>query len=381
MSIKITAVRAYPLGCLLEEPFAYSQRWFQGRSGLLVRVSTDQGIEGWGEVFCHDGWPAVVTILEQVYGPLLIGQNPLARQAIWEQLYNWTRDYGQKGLTTAALSGIDIALWDILGKVAGLPISVLLGGSRDRIQGYATGLYQTARAQKDPSALAEEASLYVGQGFKAVKLKIGFGVAADLRNVRTVREAIGDEIRLMVDANHAYDAATAIQLGRRMEPYDIGWFEEPVVPEDIAGYCAVRSALDIPIAGGEAEFTRYGFRDLIARGGLDVAQPDICITGGISEFLKIAAICQAWHVRCLPHVWGTGIAMAAALHVLAALPDQPPSLNAQPLMLEMDRTENPVRDKILSTPIQLEDGFALVPQGPGLGVEVDPEALAYYSRK
>ncbi|MBN1401367.1 MAG: mandelate racemase/muconate lactonizing enzyme family protein [Anaerolineae bacterium] len=378
--MKITAIKAYPLGCQLEEPFGYSQRWFQGRSGLLVQVSTDEGIAGWGEVFCHDGWPAVVALLEQVYAPLILGRDPLAREAIWEQLYNWTRDYGQKGLTIAALSGVDIALWDILGKAAGLPVYRLLGGERERIQAYATGLYRTRRSMAAPSVLAEEASLYVAQGFRAVKLKVGFGVETDLRNVQTVRQAIGDDVRLMVDANHAYDAATAIALGRAIEGYDIGWFEEPVVPENVAGYCAVRRALDIPIAGGEAEFTRYGFRDLIAQGGLDIAQPDLCITGGISEGLRIAALCQAWHVRCLPHVWGTGIALATSLHFMAALPDQPSSLNPQPMMLEMDRTENPVRDQILATPIQIEEGHALVPQRPGLGVEVDPDALARYSR-
>ena len=379
--MKITGIKAYPLTCQLQEPFSYSQRWFQARSGLLVQVTTDEGLAGWGEVFCHDGWPAAVALLEQVYAPLVVGQDPLARAYVWEMLYNWTRDYGQKGLTTAALSGVDIALWDICGQAAGMPIWRLLGGWRQQVPAYATGLYQTERAMADPAALAEEAAGYAAQGFGAVKLKVGFGLERDLRNVRAVRMAIGEGVRLMVDANHAYDAATAIALGRAIEPYGIGWFEEPVVPEDIEGYCAVRAALSIPVAGGEAEFTRYGFRPLVARGALDIAQPDLCITGGISEGLRIAALCQAFHVRCMPHVWGTGIALATALHFIAALPDQPSSLNPQPIMLELDRTENPVRDEILTTPIQVQDGYAAVPQGPGLGVTVDPDALQRFARR
>ena len=374
--MKIKSVAAYPLRCALEQPFSYSQKWFKHRTALLVKVVTDEGLYGWGEVFCHDAWPALAALIERVYQPLILGQDPLSREVIWDKLYNWTRDYGQKGLTTAALSGIDIALWDILGKVAGLPVYQLLGGAfRDRVQAYATGMYLTEPAIDDPSVLADEALSYVEQGFKAVKMKVGFGLDRDTVYVHSVREAIGDSTGLMIDANHAYDAATAIALGRALEDCDIGWFEEPVVPEDIEGYCRVRRALDISIAGGEAEFSRYGFRELISRGAVDIVQPDICITGGLSETGKIAVLAQTWHVRCMPHVWGTGVALAAALHLIASLPDQPPSLNPLPKLLEMDRTENPIRENILVEPIQLVEGDALVPQGPGLGIEIDEAVL------
>ena len=248
--MKIRDIVSYPLRCKLREPFAYSQRWFTHRSALLVKVTSEEGVVGWGEVFCHDSWPAVAAILERVYKPLLVGQE-VAPGVIWDMLYNWTRDYGQKGLTTAALSGLDIALWDILGKVAGLPIYRLLGGPfRTRVRAYATGMYLTEPAVDDPGIIAREAAGYVAQGFGAVKVKVGFGLERDLAVVRGVREAIGQEAGLMVDANHAYDAATAIALGRMLEPYGIGWFEEPVVPEDLEGYCAVRRALNMPISGG-----------------------------------------------------------------------------------------------------------------------------------
>jgi D-galactarolactone cycloisomerase len=375
----IRQIVAYPLRAVLQEPFAYSQRWFGARSALLVEVVTEDGLTGWGEVFCHDGWPAVVALLEQVYQPLLIGEDALAREVIWEKLYNWTRDYGQKGLTTAALSGINIALWDIAGKVADQPIYRLLGGPfRTEVQAYATGLYLTEAAMDDPAALADEAMEYVDQGFKAVKMKVGFGIDQDVRAVQRVRRTIGDEIGLMVDANHAYDATSAISLGRRLEACDLGWFEEPVVPEDLEGYRLVRQALSIPIAGGEAEFTRYGFRELITRGCVDIAQPDLCITGGISETLRIAYMAQTWGVRCVPHVWGTGVALAAALHTLAALPHHPGSLNPLPPLLEYDRTENPLREELLVTPHVFHEGVMRVPDGPGLGVEIDRQKIERY---
>ena len=379
--MQITDVACYPLRCRLGRPFAYSQKWFRHRTALLVKVMTDEGVTGWGECFSHDAGPALAAMIEQVYKPLLLGKDALAREEIWEHLYNWTRDYGQKGSTVVAQSGIDIALWDILGKATGLPIYRLLGGPfRDRVEAYATGMYLTEEALDDPSVLAKEAASYVEQGFGAVKMKVGFGLQRDVRFVEAVRHAIGDRVGLMIDANHAYDSATAIALGRAVQPYNIAWFEEPVVPEDVEGYRAVRQALDIPIAGGEAEFTRHGFRRLICDGAVDILQPDLCVAGGISEGRKIAALASAWHRRCLPHVWGTGIALATALHFIAALPEQPPALNSASLLLELDRTENPLRDHLLATPIQMEGSFALVPQGPGLGVEVDEGELERYGQ-
>jgi D-galactarolactone cycloisomerase len=376
-SMKIQDICTYPLRSQLNQRFCYSQKWFTHRTALLVKVVTDDGVIGWGEVFCHDAPWAIASLIDRTYKPLLIGKNPLDIAVIWDFLYNWTKDYGQKGLTTAAISGIDIALWDIFGKVMQQPISQLLGGLfRAQVQGYATGMYGVD--DPDPAArIAEEAARYAEKGFLAMKMKVGFGLQEDLRRVRAVRETIGDQIQLMIDANHAYDASTAIRLGRALEAYDIAWFEEPVSPEDLDGYREVRRALSIPIAGGEAEFTRYGFRDLLAGGSVDIVQPDICLCGGISEGKKIADLARTWHVRCLPHVWGTNIGLAAALHFMGSLPDTPPSLNPMPMLVELDQTEHPLRNLTLE-PIPLVDGYVQVPQGPGLGVEVDEDLVAKY---
>ena len=199
---------------------------------------------------------------------------------LWREIYARLRDHGQKGVVIQGLSGIDIALWDIKGKHFGVPVHQLLGGAaRREVQAYATGLYR--RKWGDPlEYLAEEAAGYVAEGFEAVKLKVGFGVEEDAAVTRAVREAIGPEVALMVDANHAYDAVAAIRLGRMIEAHDIGWFEEPVPPEDLAGYRAVKAALSIPIAGGECEFTRFGFRDLLVSRAVDIVQPDTCAAGG-----------------------------------------------------------------------------------------------------
>jgi D-galactarolactone cycloisomerase len=286
----------------------------------------------------------------------------------------------QKGVVIEALSGIDIALWDIKGKHFGVPASQLLGGSlRDMVPAYATGLYR--RKSGNPiEYLAEEAAGYVAEGFKAVKLKVGFGIEEDVRVTRAVRQAVGPEVMLMVDANHAYDAVAAIRLGRMIEGYDIRWFEEPVPPEDLAGHLAVKAALSIPLAGGECEYTRFGFRDLLAARALDIIQPDTCAAGGLSECKKIADMAVAFGTRYNPHVWGTGIALAASLQLLAVLPAHTPSslAPAEP-MLEFDRTEHPIRQGVLTAPIEHDRGIVRIPQGPGLGIEVDRDALVRFA--
>ena len=289
------------------------------------------------------------------------------------------RDHGQKGLVIEGLSGIDIALWDIKGKHFNAPIHQLMGGPlRTTTRAYATGLYR--RKSGDPlTYLPEEAAGYVAEGFHAVKLKVGFGVAEDAAVVRAVREAIGPGIGLMVDANHAYDAVAAIQLGRLIERYDIGWFEEPVPPEDLAGYRAVKAALAIPIAGGECEFTRLGFRDVLTTGAMDIIQPDTCAAGGLSECKKIADMSVAFGVRYNPHVWGTGIGIAASLQLMAVLPTHTPtSLAPSEPVFEFDQTEHPIRQAILQTPIVHRAGVITIPTGPGLGIEIDRAALTRF---
>jgi D-galactarolactone cycloisomerase len=306
--MKIRSILTHVLEAVLSQPFAYARAWYASRTAMLVEIETDTGLVGWGECY---GPARITQAVVQAVAPSLIGQDPLRTEVIWQDIYARLRDHGQKGVVIQGLSGIDIALWDVKGRHFGVPVHVLLGGAlRSELRAYATGLYRREGGHP-PDYLAEEAAGYTAEGFQAVKLKVGFGIADDTAAARAVRAANGPDIAMMVDANHAYDAVAAIRLGRQIAPLDIAWFEEPVPPEDLTGYRAVKSALDIPVAGGECEFTRYGFRDLFVTGALDIAQPDICAAGGLSECRKIADMAACFGVRCNPHVWGTGIAIAA----------------------------------------------------------------------
>ena len=375
--MKITNVRTHVLEAALSQPFAYSRAWYDTRTASLVEIETDSGLTGWGE--CYGPARMTAAVVESV-APWLTGEDPLRSDVLWQSIYARLRDHGQKGVVIQGLSGIDIALWDIKGKHFGVPACALLGGARrTKVRAYATGLYR--RKSGDPlQYLAAEAAGYAAEGFAAVKLKVGFGVDEDAAVTRAVRAAIGPGVALMVDANHAFDAVAAIRLGRMIEPHDIGWFEEPVPPEDLSGYRAVKAALTIPIAGGECEFTRFGFRDLLVARAVDIVQPDTCAAGGLSECKKIADMAEAFGVRYNPHVWGTGIAIAASLQLLAVLPSHTPtSLAPVEPLLELDRTEHPIRQALLTQPIEHERGVVRVPDGPGLGIEVDRAALARFA--
>ena len=368
--MQISRIDAKVLRADLQRPFRYSQAAYSQRTAALVRVETGDGIVGWGEAY----GPAEVAAeaVRSFYAPLLIGRDPRDRESLWHLMFARGVDYGPKGILVAALSAIDIALWDIGARAAGMPLYRFLGASEQRsIPCYATGFYfQADDVQAIARDFAFEAEQLLARGFRAMKLKVGLGVQNDLVLIETVRQAIGPGIRLMIDANHAYDPATAIDLGRRAEPYDLAWFEEPVTPLDPGAYLEVKRALRIPIAGGEAEYTRFGFEPLLRTRALDYAQPDLCACGGISEGLKIASLASLYSVHVTPHAWGTAVGQAAALHFYAARPSHPATLVAEQKWIECDQSEHPLRYSIVKQPIELRQGEWILPQSPGLGIEV-----------
>ena len=334
----------------------------------------------------HEEWQAkkrtseavTTTLIDEMYAPRLVGKNALEHAVIWEDLYSTFRDYGRKGWPVAAISAIDIALWDLKGKALRQPVFRLLGGPfRTQVRAYATGLYRH-RIADNATALAREAEAYTAEGFRAMKMKVGFGLDEDVRNIRAVRAAIGDDRLLAIDANHAYDAGQAIRLGRKVEAYDLAWFEEPVVPEDVDGYCQVKATLRIPISGGETEYARWGFRELCARRAVDILQPDICGCGGFTEAWRIAALASASSMTVYPHVWGTAVGLFASLHLTAALPPNPPAMLAADPLFELDRTPNPLRDQLALNPPKRAGDVLDVPTGPGLGLEIDRAVLERY---
>lgn len=379
-----THILRAPLG---ERSFYSSQAVFPERNSLLVSIETTDGLFGWGEGGQYGPPSPVAACVNHVLAPLLIGRSVGEPVRIWEELYAATRDFGQKGTYIEAMSALDIALWDVWGQTLGQSVSALLGGAfRTDVAAYATGCYY-GEDHRDRAAmlssLEQEAAQHIDSGFNALKMKVGLlPVEQDAERVGVVRGVLGPDVRLLVDANHAYSASTAIRMGRALEHYEVGWFEEPVVPEDRRGYRRVRDSLDIPIAGGEAEYTRFGFRDLFTSECVDIAQPDLCVTGGFSEFVKIHALASAFGVQVVPHVWGSGIALAAALQAIATLPPSPHTYCPVPLqnepVVEYDRKPNPLRDQLLNEPFVLSDGRVRVPDGPGLGVSVDEKVLTAY---
>lgn len=375
--MKIKEIKTYIVTQKLgEKSFCYSQAWYNSRTIMLVEIFTDDGISGFGEAFGN----AFInqTIIEKVYKPRLIGQNIFDSAKIWDDLYNILRDSGQKGSCIQSLSAIDNALWDLKGKYTHLPVYTLLGGARrEKIMPYATGLYPSA-SNNTEKELIEEAVSYVEAGFKAIKMKVGFGIENDIRMIKKIRSEIGDDIKLMVDANHAYNASTAIKLARNIEECNITWFEEPVPPEDLKGYCEVKKQTSIPIAGGEAEFTAYGFKNFIEKRCVDILQPDCSITGGLSEFMKIVTLAKLENIQCYPHVWGSAVAVAVGLNAAFAMPDFPESLNPSEVYFELDRTPNIFREELSKIKPQIKEGYIYRSEFEGLGLDIDYELLNNY---
>lgn len=376
--MKIASIRTHLLEHRLETPFESASMRFDRRSHVLVEVICEDGTTGWGE--CLGPARANAAVVE-TYAPWLVGRNPLETEKIWATLYNVLRDQGQRGLAVTALSGIDIALWDIKGKHFGVPVSALLGGRfRDKVQAYATGSFKKEGVDRIEDN-ANEMAAHRDAGFIAGKIKIGFDVKQDLEVIRAVREAIGPDMRLMIDANHGYDVVDAIRLGQKAADYDIDWFEEPVVPEQLAAYRAVRAGQPIPVAGGETWHTRWGMAEPVATRAVDILQPDLCGCGGFSEARKIADLATLYGVRVVPHVWGTAVHLAAALQFIAAMvPDPMRARPAEPLF-EFDRTYNPFRQAIATKPIEHENGWVTIPDAPGLGIEINRDALREFRMK
>lgn len=385
--MKIADIRTIALSYKCEPPYASASGVQARRGALLVEVETDDGIVGIGEA--GPGGGVTATCIEKDLKPLLVGEDPLMIEALWQKMFVRTRQYGRRGIVMNAISGIDIALWDIAGKVARLPVYKLLGACRDRVEAYASGgFYQEG---KGVDAIAGEAEGYRARGFKGMKMKIGRNPSTgthlrqvtgqaefcevdpseDLARIAAVRKALGPQAKLMVDVNCAWSPAFAIEMGREMAPYKLYWIEEPVATDDIDGSARVADALDTAIAGYETELSLAGFRELIARGAVDVVQPDIAWTGGFSEGKRIAAFAQAHHRMVAPHSFGSAVLLVASLHYAASIPNG--------LVLEWDQNPNGLRTELLKDELRLEgDSTVRLPERPGLGVELDRAVIDRY---
>lgn len=382
--MKITDVEAISLVVPMEEKIAapisipYADQIesivFGEYRTTIVKIHTDEGVTGIGECIVRLTPTATRDIIETIK-PVLIGKDPRDVEVIWELLYAIMVNRGHtKGFFIEAISGIDIALWDAVAKYQGVPVWKLLGGlHNDPITCYASSI-----RFRGLETSIQEAKNYVSLGYKAMKIKIGKDYRQDIELVSAIRDAVGPDIMLMVDANCGYDVPTAIMVGKKLEECDIYWFEEPIMPDDLDGYRKLSHSLNIPIAAGEAEFTRYGFRDLITKGGVGIIQPNVSRTGGFTECKKIAAIAHAHHVPYAPHTGSTSIVcLAASMQLAAYLPNF--------LIYEYMRSDwnkkqkNPLRHELALHPIEdFENGYLKVPEQNGIGIELNEEIVAQY---
>jgi D-galactarolactone cycloisomerase len=375
--MRIDCIRTYHLRHHLPEPFGFSQWYYSARNTLWVEIITDDGMAGWGE--CYGPAEVHQAAVTSFYGPQLLGKDPRAIDRLWHGMWQSSLDFARGGVMMGAMSGIDIALWDMKGKCLGLPLAELIGGRyRDSVPCYATGMYFCdLPEEKLILKLVAEAKGYHQQGFHAMKIKIGKNLPFDLRLIAAMREALPDTT-LMADANHAYDLPEAVRIGRTLDERGYGWFEEPLSPEYEDQFRQLHDKLAVPLAAGECEQTRYGFHRLLSPGGVQIAQPDLAYCGGISEALKIRAVASSLGVNLVPHCWGTMLNLAAAVHFLAASYQEPGRAEGASAILELDRTPNPLRDELFETAVEIVGATAQVPTGPGLGVVVDRAALQSY---
>ena len=382
----ITDIESVILQHDMDEELGFAQGWYDKRTAHLIKLHTDEGVVGIGEIFGAGSFAfANQAIVNHVIKPMVVGRNPLDINFIWHDVYNAVRDHGQKGLPICCLSGIDIALWDIFGKVTSQPLYQLLGGkARDQFVAYGYGM-MFRKCDDLPAVFEDEVTKIVDMGFTASKMKIGMGVAKDRELAAAVRRGAGEGFKLMADANHAYAVGEAIQLGQSLRDLGFYWFEEPVMPEDYEGYGSIRAALPgINIAGGEAEWTRFGHRELLTRRCVDILQPEVAATGGISEFMKILSMAHAFGTPVIPHVWGSDVLIAVDMHLVSVIPDIPGGLHQFEPMLEYDTTPNSFHDNLLTEPLRVREqvketgGFVRPPEGPGIGIELNEDFVKTY---
>jgi len=347
-----------------------------GEDALIVRVHTDEGIIGLGEA---DSSPAVVAacieapqsnFYSQGLKRLLIGENPLEIERLWQKMYSDSNYMGRRGAGIHALSAIDIALWDIAAQFYAVPLHILLGGRyRERIAAYGTFI-----PDEDPIRSGEIARQLVADGYRSLKFGGGvFGVEAerDVAIVKAVREAVGDDIQLQIDlAGRWRTRAHTLEMAQRLAPYNLNWIEEPVLSDDLEGYARLGSQLSCKVAGGESLTTQWEFKQFLEQARVDIVQPDITRCGGITEMKRIYNLAQLYSTELVPHGFSTGILLAASVHFLAAC--------EYGTLMEYSRSTSPLFTDLVINPIRFEEGYLQVPRGPGLGVELDWTVVERY---
>jgi len=369
--MQVTDVRCRLIQC----PVPVDQRFHTAagvrlaRQTALVEVHTDEGITGIGSVPSPYDLRVTSQIVESVLAPALAGADPFATEFLWNQLYTSeiSRSLGTRGIGVAALSAVDIALWDIKGKALDTPIYALLGGAV--ADGF--GVYASAIPWTDtPERAAEEAELQVHQGYSAIKMKLGADLQRDFDALEAVRFAVGEDVEILVDAEMSYTTDVALRIARALEELDVFWFEEPLSVDDLDGYRRLSTSTDVRIALGRSLSTRHQFKDFVLNDAAQVLQADVARCGGFTEARKIVDLAACFNLMWSPHTIGDIITTVANLHLAATCLHTP--------FLEFDVTYNPLMTNLLKTPIRHEDGAIFLPNGPGLGIEIDEDFIRGY---
>jgi len=373
-SLTITKVETFSLEHKLPKAFGVSTALSPTRDALLVKISTDSGLVGWGETADVGGTRGII---EDHLKKALLGANPLEHRKLWRAL--WGANFGDG----RAVAGVDLALHDVRGKALNQSVAEMYGGRLvDKVLVYAAAMNYTDGVRPEDQYPAEAAAL-VKRGFLAMKIRTGrFENKRDLAVLAKVRDVVGGDIRLLTDGNGAFTLPQAVKFGKELAKLDFYCFEEPL-PQGLnyAGYDVLTQSLDIAVAGGEALDSRASARDHVVKRSFDIIQPDTTLCGGIAEVLFIAEMARLWSVQCVPHCWAGAISNAATLQVLSLLPPYNWGFTADAPMLEYDVAENPFRDEIVTKPIEVKNGYVAVPTAPGLGIEVNEEAVKKYANK
>ena len=369
----IESLSFVPLSAQLPAGASYgmSKALTAARQATLVRLRLAGGAEGYGEAW---GIPQVnLSYLPMLQG-YIAGRNVLDVEHAFSLILARHYHFGVQGPLMACLSGIDMAAKDAAGKALGLPVHRLIGGKRaDRVHVYASDGYFTENSDRD---FEPQIEALASAGHRAVKIKIGLSPASDEARVSAARRILGKDVDLMVDINSNYTLDLARESIARIAPYRIGWVEEPLAPQDFAGYELLPRWSPIPIATGEALYTAFDFKRLVDRRAADIVQPDLSLCGGFWQGRAIAQLATLEHIRLSPHVWGSGVGLAAAVHFVAALPGYPHADNVpKPPLVEYDVGANPLRETILKNPLRPEAGAIAIPDAPGLGIEIDWDAV------
>ena len=362
--MKITDVESMLISIPLRKPTSMSNKTVTSREYVVTRVHTDEGITGSAYTI---GGPVVLSSVRDALKPLLIGQDPFYTEQLWDKMFRTTLTLGRKGAVIRALSTVDIALWDIKGKALGTPLYKLLGAYTDRVPAYASGGYY--REGESFQQMADEMASVVARGFSTIKIKVGaLPFQQEVERLRTLRRTVGDDVQIFVDANCAWNELTyARKIMRAFEEYNVGWFEEPVMPDNFRGGAELTASFETPIATGEQECTRWGFRDLIEHHAADILQPDVAVVGGVTEWMKVASLASAYDIPVASHYFHD-----VHVHLMAAIPN---GFMAEYFIRDLDLM---VFDDLIAEPLKPEKGYLVPPQRPGLGMELDEEKLAKY---